>query len=631
MNTTDILTDLQQQGVHIWVENETLNVRSPKGVLTPDIKAQIVAHKPEIVAFLRGDRNLYQSYSNVQLAQSLSLKTIGRLIGEVDEKFPSDRQQTIIDPKFMAQRLTVTFRPLPKGYKNKEITKFRTELEQQMLSYGVKVQPWKQATKELYYAIKIPFINWTKNIKARVVKTEINAVIDVDRLPSFSSRAKEFLVNKLYQIYFYIFLKYQKTLNSEKARLISCTEECVAKYLEDATNTQVISITDLDREFVNWQTPYYKKMKIGLNTLAKTFSQIAIGVSSSQISIFDINLYDYVFSKYEINNFVSKSLIPKVYSSMLPLQLNKFKIGKSNFQKSNYAKKLVSLNSHLADINLFTSDSKLNEVIRTNSHRDIANSRSGLSYSFFAYAEPPHYIGELEITERDWESLYPIAEFNTNEVRQNSIGRRYLKTQIRGEYKFKQIPDIWILSTRPGSNQTNLSLESDILRIGLTDRLLLQLPQGLDSELVDIKPSYDIYVMLAMSLATALYVPEIIRNGAPIVHFHGYPAFEWFKSNEYCIGVHNSSIPYGSYKSGIFNFLRISSLANQSLRNLNLISLVEPDRGTSFIAHDLEYLVSRLKAGCAEGQIGLGEKHFASLNKKLSDRGVQMSKRELIA
>jgi hypothetical protein len=34
----------------------------------------------------------------------------------------------------------------------------------------------------------------------------------------------------------------------------------------------------------------------------------------------------------------------------------------------------------------------------------------------------------------------------------------------------------------------------------------------------------------------------------------------------------------------------------------------------------LEYLVERLKAGCAEGQIELGGKHFASLKAKFGDR-----------
>lgn len=414
MNITDFLINLQQKGVRIWIENKTLNIHSPKGVLTPDIKAKIVAHKQEIVVFLRGDRNLPSSFSTVQLAPGLSLQTIKSLIGEV---------------------------------------------------------------------------------------------------------------------------------NKESIR--------------------------------NYKQP----------------------------------ISDSVFFRDEISTFVLKILIPQIYLTKSPLDLSKFKIGKLDFQKNSYAKKLVTLSNNLAEINLFTLSSN----------------------NFVAYAEPPHYIGETEITQKEWENLYPIAEFNTDEVRQNEIGRRYLKTKIQGAYKFKQIPDIWLLTNRSGSNQTNLNIETDILRIGLTHRLLLQSPQGIDTQVIDIQPSYDVYIMLAISLATALYLPDLIKNGAPIVHIQGYPAFEWLKSNEYCLGFHNSSVPCKIYESGIFNFLEIANLANKSIKNLALISLVQSYGGTNFIANDWKYLVERLTVGCTEGQIKLGDKYLASLERQLSDRKIKISKEELIA
>jgi hypothetical protein len=639
MNIAEILSNLKQQGVHISVENETLNIHSPKGVLTPELQAQILANKPEIIEFLRCDvsqqapslrdapqkglRNPVDSYATVPIAQGLSLQTIGRLIGEVGEEFNQDSKPPIIDPRLMAKRLTVTFRPLVKGYKNAAILSFRAELEQNLQEYGVNVISWEQATKDFKYEVKIPFINWKQSIKTRVVKTGVNAVIDVDRPASLRSIAETSVAEKLYQFYSRFILKDRKISVSGIGRLIGWAEECAAKYIEDPTNTQVIVLTDLDEEFINSQTPYQRKIKIGLNTLIRTFSEIVIGVSRTQFSILNMNLSDSIFVRKDINNFVLKSLIPKIYVPILPLPLSKFKLGECNVQKSNYAKRLVTLSHRLAETNLFPPGSKLSEVIKRKSHRDIVNvivnGRTGVSYGFVAYAEPPQYIGEIEITEQEWESLDPVTEFSIDQVRQNTIGRRYLKTKIGTEYKFKQIPDIWIFSARSGSNKTNLSLENDILRIGLTDRLLLQLPHKIDSQVADIKPSYDVYVMLAISLAAALYAPELIKNGAPIVHFHGYPVFEWFKPHEYCVGVHNPSVPCGTYESGVFNFLGIASLANQSSQDMNLVSLVEPDHGTNFIAHDLDYLVERLKTGCAEGQIELGGKHFASLKAKVGE------------
>lgn len=620
MNASEILATLKQQGVQIWVENEKLNIRSPKGVLTPDIQAELATLKPEILEFLRDNSKLGNGAYTIPLTQDLSLQTIGRLIGEVSEDLNQESKQPIIDPKLMAQRLTITFRPLPKGFKNTEIIKFRAELQQKLQAYGVNVSPWQQATTEFRYEIKIPFLNWKKTIKTRVVKTGVNAVIDIDRPPSVRSRAETFAAEKLYQLYSRFILKDRKISVSRIAGLIGWAEECAAKYIEDPTNTQVIVLTELDKEFVNWETPYQQKIKMGLNTLVRTFSEIVIGVSPSQFSILNMNLSDSVFSRDEIDGFVLKSLIPKVYVPILPLPLSKFKLGEYQPQSSSYAQKLVSLSNQLADTNLFPPGSKLSEVIKRQSHRDIVNvivnGRTGVSYGFVAYAEPPRYVGEIEITESEWQGLSPVVGFNIDEVRQNGIGRRYLKTKLGAEYKFKQVPDIWILSARSGSNKTNLSLENDILRIGLTDRLLLELPAGVDPQVADIKPSYDVYVMLAIAMSSALYAPNLISNGLPMIHFHGYPAVEWFQEDEYYVGVNNPSVPCGTYESGVFNFLGIYNLVNQYGDNISLASLIEPDHGTNIITPDLDYLITRLMAGCEQSEIELGGKHFTSLKTK---------------
>jgi TubC N-terminal docking domain len=620
MNTSEFLATLTQQSVQMWVENGKLNIRSPKGVLTPDIQAEIAAHKPEIMAFLHQENDTVTQYKESR-DRILSLQTIGRLIGEVGDSLNPHSKQPIIDPKLMAQRLTITFRPVPKGYRKREILRFRAELEEKLRSYGVRVIPWQKATTEFRYEINIPFINWKQSIKTKVVKAGVNAVIDVDRPPSFIGIFNQLIAEKLYQLYSRFIWKEQKISVSKIGKLIGWAEDCAAKYIEDPTNTQVIVLTELDREFVNPQTSYQQKIKIGLNTLIRTFSEIAIGVSASRFSILNMNLSDSVFSRQEIDNFVFKSLIPKVYVPIFPLPLSKFQLGKFNPQESNFAQKLVTLGNKLADTNLFPPGAKLSEVIKRQSYRDIVNvivnGRTGVSYGFIAYAEPPHYIGEIEITENEWESLHPVQGFSIHEVRQNNIGRRYLKTQVRGEYKFKQIPDIWILSARSGSNKTNLSLESDLLRIGLTDRLLLQLPEKVNPQTADIKPSYDVYVMLALAMSAALYAPSLIKNGMPMAHFHGYPAIEWFKQHEYYAGVENPSVPCGTYESGVFNFLSIYNLVNQYGENIALASLIEPDHGTNIIASNVDYLIERLKAGCEKGEIELGGKHFPSLKAKM--------------
>ncbi|MTJ09499.1 MULTISPECIES: hypothetical protein [unclassified Anabaena] len=619
MNAAEILAKLTQQGVVFWAENSKLNIRSPKGVITPEIQLEISTYKADILALIQ-EMNVSSKVANEPLIQGISLQTIGKLIGGFSGESPAGYQPPIINPKFMAENLKVTFRPLPNNYHNQVIIQFRQKLSFCLQKYGVKVIPWKEATTELQHKIKIPIINSYQSFKIQGVRSDIDAVIDVERPNSWLRKIGIFVAENWYKLSYNWLKEKQQMSVVQIAKLSSWAEDHAAKYVEDPTNTQVIILTDIDHKFVSPLTPYTEKIRIGINTLIKTFSEIVIGVSNEKISILNMNLSDSKFDQYEIEDFVLKSLIPKVFVPITPLLISRFEVGEYNPHLSSYAHNLVKLGQELASTGLFPSGFKLADVIKRKSHRDIVdvivNGRTGVSYGFVAYAEPPHYVGKPEITFDEWETLLPVVGFSSEELRQNAEGRRYIKLNINAEQRFKQIPDIWLVSSRSGGNKTDLNIDCDILRIGLQDKLHLQLPLESQSKKVDIKPSYDIYVMLAISLGAALYTPELIANGAPIVHFHGYPDFDWFQEKEYCVGVNNPSVPCGTYESGVFNFLGIANLDNQIINNVNLISLVEPDHGTNFIAHDLEYLISRLKTGCLTGQIELGGKHFPSLKNR---------------
>lgn len=617
MNTSELLTNLTQKGVQIKLNNDKLSIWSIKGILTPEIRAELSARKAEIMAILRHQEIAATSTYQVSSGE-LSLQTIGRLISGWNRSFV-DFKPPVINPQIMAQKLTVTFKPLPKNYNNQQIIDFREELENKLQEHGVKVISWQQATKAFRYEFTLPIIGWKKHFSTRVVKVGVNAVIDVERHYSSFRKLGIFGVEKIYELYSRFIAKQQMSV-SRIAKLSTWAEEHAAKYIEDPTNTQVIVLSNLNKEFTNYELPYTSKIKIGLNTLVRTFAEIVLGVSDSKISILNMNLSDSTYSRNELDSFVLKSLVPKVFVPIFPLPLSRFEIGEYEPDTSAYAPQLVELGHELASTGLFPPGSTLSKVIKRKSHRDIVNvivnGRTGVSYGFVAYAEAPQYFGAVEINANEWANLTPVEGFNSDEVRHNEVGRRYIRLKIGTQDLYKQIPDIWLVSSRSGANKTNLNLKNDVIRVGLKEKLYLQLPKGIDLETTDIKPSYDIYVMLAISLAAALYTPKLIEKGAPIVHFHGYPAREWLLPNEYCVGVNNPSVPCGTYESGVFNFLGISSLA-QHAENVSLISLVEPDHGTNIISHDLQHLVYRLKTGCETELIELGGKHFSSLKKNL--------------
>lgn len=620
MNTSEFVANLSRQGVRLRTKRDKLIIQAPKGAIAGQLQADLVARKQEIIDFLCHQKLSEPKHDSAN-QQGLSLQTIGRLIGGFGEKITAEFKLPTIEPKAMAGQLKVTFRPLPNRYPKKLVLEFREELERQLKKYGVRVVPWEKATREYVYDIQLPLVKWKRTLKTKLVKASISAVIDVERPNNLRRRSESFVAEYFYRFYSRYIIGNQKVSVSTIAKIVGWAEDHAAQRVEDPNNTQTIILSELDREFVKLEKPYREKISLGINNLIKNFSEIIIGVSEDKISILNMNLSDSLFSKQELPRFVFKSLIPKIYVPIAPLLLNRFELGEYNPCQSDYAAKLVRLGRELADTGLFPPGFKLSEAIPRKSHRDmvdaIVNGRTGVSYGFVAYAEPPQYRGAIEIDEREWETLTPVEGFAREELRQNTAGRFYVKTQISEQYSYKQIPDLWLVSSRSGSNKTDLNVQKDILRIGLSKKLLLQLPQGIDpEEIADIKPSYDLYVMLAIALAAALYAPELIEGGAPLVHFHGYPSSQWFQSGEHYAGVSNPSVPCGTYESGVFNFLSIYQLAKENGSKLKLAGLIEPDHGTNFIASDVDYLVARLKQGCQTGEIELGRKHFASLQTK---------------
>lgn len=625
MNVSGLLEQLTQQGVQVWADdNGKLKIQSPKGVMTTELQSELVTRKAEILEFLL-QKDAPQADEWVSDSLPISLQTIGRLVGGYGrgESFTPP----VIDPVIMAQKLKVTFRPLPAGYNNEVVINFRKDLEANLIASGVTIVPWEEATQESTYEMALPVINLKRTIKSKAVKADINAMIDVERNPSWFGKVKICVAENLYHVYSRVWLKERKLSVSKIAQFISWAEENIHD-LQDPTNTQVIVLTDLDEAFIDPELSYQKKIPIGVNTLVKTFSEIVVGVSESRLSILNMNLSDSVFTVDYMKDFVAKSLIPKIYVPILPLPLSRFTISDYMPGESDYATKLLQFSQALGPTELLPAGFKIDDVVKRQSHRDIvdwmAKGRTGVSYGFVAYAEPPQYVGDREVSAETWQTLEPVDGYSSNEVRRNALGRWYL--QLRSPQQspektvYRQIPDIWLVSSRSGSTKTNLNLTTDIVRVGLTDRLHLQLPKGIDPAVTDVKPSYDLYVMLALALGAALFAPGLIQNGMPMMHFHGYPAKEWFSDDrEYCTGVENPSMPCGTYESGVFNFLGIQRLVEQYGPDIKLAALVEPDHGTNIVAYDMDYLLQRLNDGVENKMIELGGKFYPSLQSMTAD------------
>ena len=544
---------------------------------------------------------------NDQAIADLGLRTIAALAG-------MPKIKNLVNPKNpaeMSQRVTVTFKPIPKNYPETEISAYRERLRNSLLQNGVNVISWEDATSEdPSYGI------FSKLMGLRSVRRKVNAVIDVKKKLSPIRWLLSRIAENIYR-----FVRKESLSVSSILKISGWADDFTVGYLQDPYNTQVITIVPIDPAFENEDTAYDEKISIGLKNLINNMSEIVIGVSRRNFAITNMNLSDSIYTHDQLDDFVLYSLIPKIYAPIKPPVLTRFSVSEYDPQEFEYARKLSALGADLKSTDLFPAGSKFVDAIKRLSHRDVANKildgRTGVSYGFIALAEPPRYDGEKYIDENMWNSLQEIPDYNPDEVRAASNDRWYVKTLLGDRTAYQQVPDIWIVTSRSGCDKTNLNPDSDIVRIGLVKgKLHLEIPRGVDLGRKDIRPSFDTYVILAQALSSALYAPCLIEKEMSILHFHGYPDPCWFRMSEHHAGAGNPSLPCGTVEAAILNYSAIYETATKNGSDIKLLCLVESDHGVNVLGPDREYLVQRLLAGSSEGHILLGGKYLPMLKRQ---------------
>ena len=56
MNPAELISDLRQRGIELWIEEGRLKCRAPAGTLSSEMKATLADRKEEFLAFLRREQ-----------------------------------------------------------------------------------------------------------------------------------------------------------------------------------------------------------------------------------------------------------------------------------------------------------------------------------------------------------------------------------------------------------------------------------------------------------------------------------------------------------------------------------------------------------------------------------------------
>ena len=112
-----------------------------------------------------------------------------------------------------------------------------------------------------------------------------------------------------------------------------------------------------------------------------------------------------------------------------------------------------------------------------------------------------------------------------------------------------------------------------------------------------------------------MYTPDLIKNGLPILHFHGYPDPNWFGKSEYHSGANNPSLPCGTVEAALLNYSAIYELANNNGKGMKMVCLVESDHGVNIMGLDKDHIIERLRDGVDKGHVKLGGTYLPDLKK----------------
>ncbi len=546
---------------------------------------------------------------------ALSLGSIGRLISGFGDLKTSQYRDPVTDTESMARLCRVTFRPLPEGFDNRQVLELRQQLETELSQFGVEVVPWEQATVDFYQTGYVPCLGKPWSYKTRGVLGNINAVIDVERPRSWKTQLGVAVTEALYMAGRWIRRQQAEDSLPAIARLTLWSEDLAVRNLMDHRRTQVLTLADVDERLTSAEEPYANRVQLGLAALAHNLAHMVLGLSGSKISMINLNMADSTYEQSELRHFTRHVVVPKLFVPIVPLLQSYFEVHHHDPDQHQEIADVAEMGRQLAPTDLLPAGHRIKSVLRRRSRSDIvrlyADGRTGVSFGFIACVEKPRYVGPPEIDAAEWGELEPCQVYPPEELRRTPAGRYYVRIQDEGHDVYRQVPDIWLASSRSGSNKTDLDVSRDVIRIGYDGRFHMSLPRGTEAD--DLRPSFDIRVMLALALSTALHHPEWIEDGAAMFHFHGYPSRDWLEPDDLFAGAEHPTVPCGTYEAGALNFQAMARMAPQLKSPNSLACTIEPDHGTNIIARDWRHLVRRVREGVERGEIALGNKHFHSL------------------
>lgn len=460
----------------------------------------------------------------------------------------------------ISKKLKITYFPEISNNISKEVASFNDDLKKVFIKLGIQIIDYKDAVEEISLRKRL---KWFFFVALNVVRAKVRSVLSKNDATKEADANFNFTVlnqirkgKKIKKGIVVIALGAGKTGNLPIDHTISVKENCI------------VTIFDMPPQ-IDTESNFQSHFEIATNLFAYHMTNIAICVNEVSWIYYGFAGGNSVFSRsVDFEKNIKNILIPKIAVPINPPRIREFSIKENGFDASDGVHKplvddLVDGSRKFKDTGLFPDGKSVKDLqFRNEFYKWIGSlhldNRTGMSYGFMARQMPIKLMPLVEAKEELIEDKNLIIRNGKTCVVFNHAGKNFLI----------EIPEIWILSQRSGSNKINFCPDKDLIKIGLVDgEMILQLPKGVKLNRNNFRPSFDTRVMLAHGLANAVigsilnhFIPnvEFCKNieekGIAFIHWHGYLQKKAIPREYMIHGQHNPNVSCATDQAAIYAF-----------------------------------------------------------------------------
>lgn len=539
----------------------------------------------------------------------LTQQTIQKILG-IDEKVHMTKDE-------MIEKFSITFSP----YSDKA---------------SQNIKEFEQKLKESFKRLKVDPIPYE------------DAWVDVSSLKRTRRFFKYILNNmmwfmrkalKMTEINFYIPFETIKVLAGprriKKGICVVCSgeqelKELQMQYIANFKDNSIITIIDFPGH-IHESSTFEKHFDTAMGLFAHHMTNIILAVDKQKMMVYNFNASHPIYSlnDNEFDKHILETLIPKVVAPISPHRLNEFQILNKRFDPMDHVhKKIITEMQNGAkmfvDTKLYPAGKKIDSLaFRHNFHKLIGklhlDNRSGMSFGFLAY-QTPSTLSTID-TFYSFKAKYPHS-FVGNDYFVNEKGDAHVLIKIQNHELVLQIPEVWVMTLRSGSDKTHFDPHSDLIKLGLKNgKMLMQFPKNLKISSV-YKPSFDTKVILAHAIGNVLvasileylcknnwFSKNIMENGSAISHWHGYFNKNYIPKGLTMYGAENLHVSCSSPQSAIYALKGKLSSFDEYIKSGNAIEYrgdihIEPHHGINIIYPSLTGLADYILKNPEATQLG---------------------------